>query len=111
MHIHGGGWVLGDEIGYFIHQTGSFLLILQLTGMVPYSQDALLKYYADTANLVSISVGYRLAPEHPFPAGPEDCYDAVEWLVDNAEKEFGAPLKFISGEVSIFLNSYGSTFY
>nr|KMM67005.1 hypothetical protein CPAG_03341 [Coccidioides posadasii RMSCC 3488] len=76
LHIHGGGWVLMDEE----------------------SQDALLKHYTDAANLVSISVGYRLAPEHPYPAGPEDCYDVAEWLVENAEKEFGAPLKFMGGE-------------
>lgn len=63
------------------------------------SQDDYLKAYVDSTNVVVLSVGYRLAPEHPFPAGPEDCYDAAEWLVDNAEKEFGAPLKFIGGEV------------
>ena len=48
-----------------------------------------------------ISIGYRLAPEHPYPQGPEDCFDAAEWLVDRAEAEFGAPLKFIGGEVRL----------
>ncbi|KAK2742317.1 hypothetical protein FQN57_005405 [Myotisia sp. PD_48] len=76
MHIHGGGWVIGDH----------------------FSQDGMLKGYTDATNLVVISVGYRLAPEHPFPAPTDDCYDVAEWLVDNAEKEFGAPLKFIGGE-------------
>lgn len=48
-----------------------------------------------------MSIGYRLAPEHPYPQGPEDCIDAAMWLVDHAEAEFGAPLKFIGGEVCL----------
>ncbi|PGH23388.1 hypothetical protein AJ80_02498 [Polytolypa hystricis UAMH7299] len=76
MHIHGGGWVLASEA----HQDGP------------------LKQIVDALSMATISVGYRLAPEHPFPAAPEDCYDVAEWLVDNAEKEFGAPLKFICGD-------------
>ena len=58
-----------------------------------------MKRIAEGANLAVISVGYRLAPEHPFPQGPEDCYDAAEWLVDNSQDKFGAPLKFAGGEV------------
>ena len=76
MHIHGGGWVLQDEK----------------------SQDPFLQWMADQTGCLCISVGYRLAPEHPFPAGPEDCFDAAEWLIDNAVKEFGAPLAFLGGE-------------
>lgn len=62
------------------------------------SQDPFLQDIADTTHVVVVSVGYRLAPEHPFPAAPEDCYDVAEWLVDNAESEFGAALGFVSGE-------------
>jgi acetyl esterase/lipase len=76
MHIHGGGWVLQSED----------------------SQDPILQHIADSASVLCISIGYRLAPEHPFPAGPEDCYDAAEWLVDNASSALGAPLCFIGGE-------------
>jgi len=76
LHIHGGGWVLQD------HK----------------SQDPTLQSIADATGVVAVSVGYRLAPEHPFPAGPEDCYDAAEWLVDNAESKFGVPFAFVGGE-------------
>lgn len=64
------------------------------------SQDGLLQDIATGCNLVVVSVGYRLAPEDPFPAGPNDCFDAAEYLVDNAEKQFGSQLAFIGGEVS-----------
>lgn len=53
---------------------------------------------AQKASLAVVSIGYRLAPEHPFPAGPNDCYDAVEYLVRNSESRFGAPLLFVGGE-------------
>jgi acetyl esterase/lipase len=53
---------------------------------------------AQTAQLAVVSIGYRLAPEHPYPAGPEDCYDAGDYLVSNAESRFGAPLLFLGGE-------------
>lgn len=76
LHIHGGGWVLQDEK----------------------SQDPALQEIANGTGTLAFSVGYRLAPEHPFPAGPNDCYDAAEWLVDNAEAKFGAPLAFAGGE-------------
>lgn len=76
LHIHGGGWVLQD------HK----------------SQDPMLQSLADETDTLVLSVGYRLAPEDPFPAGPEDCYDAAEWLVDHADATFHAPLAFIGGE-------------
>ena len=49
---------------------------------------------AEHYELTVFSVGYRLAPEHPWPAGGDDCYDAAEWLVKNGPSVFGGELMF-----------------
>lgn len=54
--------------------------------------------YANAAQITAISIGYRLAPEDPYPAPTNDCFDAAEYLVDHAEEEFGAKVLFLSGE-------------
>lgn len=61
-------------------------------------QDVMLDFVAEKCSLTVVSVGYRLAPEDPYPAGNEDCFDVGEYLVDNGEKEFGGPLKFVGGD-------------
>jgi acetyl esterase/lipase len=59
LHLHGGGWTLGDND----------------------MQDGRLARLAHDTGLTVVSVGYRLAPEHPYPAGPDDCEAAAMWLL------------------------------
>ena len=76
LHIHGGGWTLGSA----------------------HHQDDRLEAIADICGLVAISVEYRLAPEHPYPAGPDDCEAAALWLADNAAERFATTRLTIGGE-------------
>jgi acetyl esterase len=59
LHLHGGGWTLGESD----------------------MQDPRLSRMATETGLTVVSVGYRLAPEHPYPAGPDDCEAAALWLL------------------------------
>ena len=76
LHLHGGGWVLGSAD----------------------QQDTMLERIADTTGLAAVSVEYRLAPEYPYPAGPDDCETAAAWLVRHAKTEFGSDVLTIGGE-------------
>ncbi len=60
LHIHGGGWTLGRPSHY----------------------DRQNQARAKATGAVVVSVEYRLAPEHPFPSGPDDCLAAAEWALD-----------------------------
>jgi alpha/beta hydrolase fold len=51
-------------------------------------QDPMLERIADNAGQAVVAVEYRLAPEHPYPADPDDCEAAAAWLVQNGKREF-----------------------
>ena len=76
LHIHGGGWVLGRA----------------------HHQDPRNAHLMRELGLAVISVDYRLAPEHPYPAGPDDCEAVATWLTRNANTEFGTDRIVIGGE-------------
>jgi len=48
--------------------------------------DRLMKQLVKRISCVAVSVDYRLAPEHPFPAPVEDCYAGLKWLFGHAEE-------------------------
>ncbi len=60
LWIHGGGYVIGSAA----------------------QDDSLCRRFADTLGATVASVDYRLAPQHPYPAGLHDCYQALCWLAE-----------------------------
>ncbi len=63
LWIHGGGYVLGH----------------------PDMDDVLCERFVQAAKCVVVSVDYRLAPEHPYPAAIDDCYAGLTWMTGEAE--------------------------
>ena len=59
--------------------------------------DARNRELADALGIAVVGVDYRLAPEHPWPAAPDDCATAALWLVDAAEARFGTSRVAIGG--------------
>ncbi|WP_135457508.1 alpha/beta hydrolase fold domain-containing protein [Mycobacterium sp. DL99] len=51
----------------------------------------------ETLGVAVVSVDYRLAPEHPWPAAPDDCETAALWLAENSETRFGTAQLAITG--------------
>ena len=76
LHIHGGGWILGR----------------------PHMSDPGNEDMAKRHGLAVLSVDYRLAPEHPYPAGPDDCEAAAVWLLEHGPERWGTDKMFIGGE-------------
>jgi acetyl esterase len=75
IHIHGGGHTLGAHD----------------------MQDVQLKKFADETGMVVASIAYRLAPEYPYPAGPDDCEDAAAHLIEHGPDLLDTPRHFAIG--------------
>ncbi|HEY4018865.1 MAG TPA: alpha/beta hydrolase [Pseudonocardiaceae bacterium] len=85
VHFHGGAFILGSAMSS--------------------AEDGELAERAAAAKCVVASVEYRLAPEHRFPAGIEDCYQALTTLVDRA-----AEFSIDPGTVTVGGGSSGGNF-
>lgn len=75
VFFHGGGFVLGDLN----------------------TAHNICKYLANGAECIVVSVDYRLAPEHKFPAAVKDAYFATQWVEKNAHTFMGDPLRIAVG--------------
>jgi len=75
VYFHGGGWVLGNLD----------------------SMDSFCRTLAGDGECIVVSVDYRLAPEHKFPAAVEDAYAATTWVASNASTLNGDPTRLAVG--------------
>lgn len=75
VFFHGGGMIYGDLD----------------------SHDGLCRFLAEEAGMRVLSVDYRLAPEHPFPAGVDDAWAAYEWVASNAADYDADPARLAVG--------------
>lgn len=77
VYFHGGGWVIASLDAY----------------------DASARALANAAGAIVVSVAYRQAPEHPFPAAMDDAYAATQWVLQNAAEIGGDPARVaVAGE-------------
>ncbi|RDX65898.1 2-hydroxyisoflavanone dehydratase, partial [Mucuna pruriens] len=67
VYFHGGGFFFESAFSKLFHH--HFLKLVPL------------------ANAIVVSVEYRLAPEHPLPAGYDDCWDALKWVASHSTKD------------------------
>ena len=73
--FHGGGWVIGSVAEF----------------------DVIARQLANAANAIVVSVDYRLAPEHPYPAPLDDCRRALAWAAAHAHEFGGDPTRLAVG--------------
>jgi acetyl esterase len=71
VYLHGGGWTIGSVEQF----------------------DPIVRQLAKEARAIVVSVDYRLAPEHPFPAPLDDCWQAVQWVAKHAAEFGGDPTR------------------
>jgi acetyl esterase len=75
VYYHGGGFVIADTKVY----------------------DASPRALAKMANAIMVAVDYRQAPEHPFPAAPNDAFTAYQWTIAHASEFNGDPMRVAVG--------------
>jgi len=77
IFYHGGGFVIGDLD----------------------TNDSICRDLCYKSGRMVVSISYRLAPEHPFPCAPKDCFDALEWVINNVDS-INADINkiFVAGE-------------
>lgn len=73
LYFHGGGWVVGSVS----------------------SHDALCRRLSNGSECIVVSVEYRLAPEHKYPAAVEDAYAATTWVSSHADEIGGDPQRIV----------------
>jgi acetyl esterase len=87
LFLHGGGFVIGN----------------------PETHDRLARELAHGTGMRVISLDYALAPEHPFPAGLDDCVDAARWLGENGRRLGIDPRRLVIGGDSAGANLSAAT--
>ena len=85
LYLHGGGFVIGS----------------------PETHDRLTRELAERIGARVLSLDYALAPEHPYPAGLEDCVDAARWLAAHAAELGMDPRRLLIGGDSAGANLSG----
>ncbi|HEX5535971.1 MAG TPA: alpha/beta hydrolase [Sphingobium sp.] len=73
LYLHGGGWVLGDLLQH----------------------DPAVRAFANRTGAAILSINYRLAPEHPFPAGLDDAYAALNWCLAHRDELVGGAVPLL----------------
>ena len=81
VYYHGGGWVIGDLD----------------------TSEGISRAFANAAACIVVSVGYRLAPEHKYPAAVDDAFAALNWVAEHAAEIGGDPHR-----IAVFGESAGA---